>query len=57
MLYGKCPYWDCNCRTALGYCQFTACINPNHNQITYTQNTDYKSPKKVYIVTIEEKIE
>jgi len=32
----KCGHYDCECRTDLGYCATTACINPKYNRITVT---------------------
>ncbi len=28
---GPCPHYDCTNRNSFGYCNSTACINPNYN--------------------------
>lgn len=33
---GPCPHYDCTNRNSFGYCNTTACINPNYNHKSLT---------------------
>lgn len=39
---GPCPHYDCTNRNSFGYCDSTACINPNYNfrSLTTMQTVD-----------------
>lgn len=47
----KCLY-NCNLKTSDGYCQLTACINPEHNGSgTYIVSENYYITETQYIPT------